>query len=310
MTTLVQSYSDSRYLEAKRTVDDRSLNHGVLRALRAEIARRSGAPLKILELGAGTGTMAARLADWQVLHRGEYVLLDADRELLSFARKRIASLGRAHGERVEEQGDCIAVRGADVDLSFRFVNAELHSYLESSAAEAGFDLVIANAFLDIVDVPFTLSTLFGRATPGASYWFSINFDGETAFLPEHSDDAALLAVYHRSMDERVRDGHRTGDSKTGRHLFEHLQKAGASISAAGSSDWVVYAEGGSYLGDEAYFLHHLVHTVRLELEKHPEVQREVLERWCALRHAQVERGELKLIAHQLDFFGRVQASSD
>ena len=50
----------ARYLAAKTTVDDRALNRHVL----AELCRlmRAGAP-RLLEVGAGLGTMVARLMD-------------------------------------------------------------------------------------------------------------------------------------------------------------------------------------------------------------------------------------------------------
>src|SRR5215475_964141 len=69
----------ARYLAAKTTVDDRALNRQVLAELRRLIP--AAAP-RVLEVGAGLGTMVARLLDWGVVGAGEYILLDADRQLL------------------------------------------------------------------------------------------------------------------------------------------------------------------------------------------------------------------------------------
>jgi hypothetical protein len=54
----------------------------------AELCRLmpAGAP-RVLEVGAGLGTMVARLLDWGVVGAGEYVLLDADRRLLDSSRR-------------------------------------------------------------------------------------------------------------------------------------------------------------------------------------------------------------------------------
>jgi hypothetical protein len=106
------------------------------------------------------------------------------------------------------------------------------------------------------------------------------------------------------MDERVESGRPSGDSRSGRHLLELLPKTGASVLAAGSSDWVVFPQAGAYVGDEAYFLHHIIHTIDRALAGSPSVNAEAFADWIALRHAQVERGELNYIAHQLDIFGR------
>ena len=51
---------NARYLTAKTTVDDRALNRHVL----AELRRLIPAAPRVLEVGAGLGTMVARLIDW------------------------------------------------------------------------------------------------------------------------------------------------------------------------------------------------------------------------------------------------------
>src|SRR5579859_931078 len=74
----------ARYLAAKTTVDDRALNQHVL----AELRRLMPAgPPQVLEVGAGMGTMVARLMDWGAVRAGEYILLDADRQLLDCSRQ-------------------------------------------------------------------------------------------------------------------------------------------------------------------------------------------------------------------------------
>ena len=57
----------ARYLAAKTTVDDRALNQHVVAELRRLMP--AGAP-RVLEVGAGLGTMVARLMDWGVVGTG------------------------------------------------------------------------------------------------------------------------------------------------------------------------------------------------------------------------------------------------
>ena len=64
---MMPNFSDARYLESKKTVDDRALNQRVLASLRNELASRAESAIAVLEVGAGIGTMATRLIDWQVL---------------------------------------------------------------------------------------------------------------------------------------------------------------------------------------------------------------------------------------------------
>src|SRR5690349_23573733 len=86
----------ARYLAAKTSVDDRALNRHVL----AELCRLmpAGAP-QVLEVGAGLGTMVARLMARGVVGAGEYVLLDADRQLLDRSRRWLRDWADARGLR-------------------------------------------------------------------------------------------------------------------------------------------------------------------------------------------------------------------
>src|SRR4029077_10942818 len=222
----------ARYLAAKTTVDDRALNRQVLAELRSLMP--AGAP-RGLEGGAGLGTMVARLLDWGVVGSGEYVLLDADRQLLDRSRWWLRDWAAVRGVRSDLLPDGLQVG----DLRVRLVHAELGAYLEAAHGELA-DVLIANAVLDLVDVPAVLPGLLRLLIPRGVYWFTINYDGESSFAPGYAHDDQVMRAYHRDMDERIRYGRPAGESRTGRHLFHHLRDGGAPALAAGSSDWVVY----------------------------------------------------------------------
>src|SRR6202046_2590227 len=248
------TFDYARYLAAKTTVDDRALNRQVL----AELGRLmpAGAP-RVLEVGAGLGTMVARLMDWGAIGAGEYTLLDADRQLLDSSRQWLRDWAAARALPCDPLPDGLRVG----DLRVRLLHAELGSYLET-AHEAPADVLIANAVLDLVDVPATLPGLLRLLVPGGVYWFTINYDGESIFEPGHPHDDEIMQAYHRDMDERIRYGRPAGESRTGRRLFHHLRAAGAPVLAAGPSDWVVSAgPDGNYPGDEAYFLRSILDTI-------------------------------------------------
>src|SRR5579872_7018951 len=96
----------ARYLTAKTTVDDRALNQHVLAELRRLMPE--GAP-RVLEVGAGLGTMVARLMDWGVVGAGEYVLLDADRQLLDHSRRWLRDWAAVRGLRTDLLPDGLQV---------------------------------------------------------------------------------------------------------------------------------------------------------------------------------------------------------
>jgi SAM-dependent methyltransferase len=292
------SYDYTRYLAAKTTVDDRALNRQVLSELRRLIP--STAP-RVLEIGAGLGTMVARLLDWGVIEAGEYTLLDVDDRLLHDSRQWLEDWAGSQGLRSEPSSDGMRIGG----LRVRFVHAELGHYLDASHIQRA-DVLIANALLDLVDVPTVLPGLLRSLAPGGVYWFTINYDGESIFSPAHARDGQIMRACHQDMDERVRYGRPAGDSRTGRHLFHHLRDAGAPALVAGSSDWIVHAQAnGAYPRDEAYFLGSILRTVADALEGR--MNPVELAQWVDERERQLASGELLYIAHQLDFLGRSPA---
>jgi SAM-dependent methyltransferase len=288
----------ARYLAAKTTVDDRALNGHVLDELRRLMP--AGAP-RVLEVGAGLGTMVARLLDWGVLGIGEYILLDTDRTLLDHSRRWLRDWAAARGLHSDLRPDGLRIG----DLRVRLVHAELGRYLETDHGPLA-DVLIANAVLDLVDVPAILPGLLRLLVPGGAYWFTINYDGETIFEPGHPLDDQVMRAYHRDMDERIRYGRPAGESRTGRRLFRYLLDASAPALAAGSSDWVVHpARDGNYPADEAYFLRTILNTIRDALRDHPDrLEPADLADWMAVRGRQLAAGDLVYIAHQLDFVGR------
>src|ERR1700741_4718671 len=288
----------ARYLAAKTTVDDRALNRHVLAELRRLMP--AGAP-QVLEVGAGLGTMVARLMDWGEVGAGEYILLDADRQLLDDSRRWLCDWAATRGLRSDLLPDGLQVG----DLRVRLVHAELGRYLEADHGTLA-DVLIANAVLDLVDVPAVLPGLLRLLVPGGVYWFTINYDGESIFEPGHPHDDQVMHAYHRDMDERVRYGRPAGESRTGPRLFRYLRAAGAPALAAGASDWVVSAgPDGNYPGDEAYFLRSILSTIQNALRSRQDwVDPADRAAWLAGRDPQPTAGELVYIAHQLDFAGR------
>ncbi len=289
-------YSFPRYLLAKQTVDDRALNRGVLDALRACLPLT---PVRVIEAGAGMGNMLARLLSWAVLTCGEYIHVDAMRENIEFAAEWLPKWAAEAGMCAEWLSPnqlrlCDAARDVFVTLE----HADVMEFVERNTSPA--DVLIAHAFLDLLPMPESLPTLLSLTKNLA--WLSLNFDGVTTFEPliDPVLDPKIERLYHETMDTRASGG----DSRSGRHLFGHLRQAGADVLAAGSSDWVVFAQDGQYPADEAYFLHYILRFFEESLTGHPDLDAAKFADWLQERRAQVDRGELVYIAHQIDFLAR------
>jgi len=301
------TYSFTRYLASKKSVDDRALNPHVWRALASNLPPSTPKnPLRVLEIGAGIGTMLSRLLDWDILPSAQYTALDQSPENTSYARQYLASWSNENHFQVttSHAGLHLQHRQVDVDLALEAI--DVFDFIRRERGQQKWDLLIAHAFLDLVDIPAVLPQLLSLIKPEGLFYFSLNFDGltilEPAIDPEY--DELLLTQYHQTMDARRISGKPSGDSRTGRHLFSQLKACGATILNAGASDWVVFPLNDNYLADEAYFLHFIIHTIHQALRAHPGIEAPRFARWIATRHAQVERGELIYIAHQIDFVGR------
>ncbi len=314
-TSRPDTYRFIRYLAAKQSVDDRALNRNVWNSLGAALPPAAPeAPLRVLELGAGIGTMVERMVARRMLSRAVYTALDAQHDNIDEAARLLPLWAQARGLTVTapapggRQARRARLRGEGVDLAVEFEIADAFDFADRETGRSQWDLLIAHAFLDLVDIPSALPRFLRLLKPGGLFYFTINFDGATLLEPaiDPAINDEIERLYHRTMDERITAGRPSGDSRAGRRLFGHLRDAGAALIDAGSSDWVVFATGGAYPVDEAYFLHFIVDTLRGALERHPALAgRETrFERWIERRHRQIEDGELVYIAHQLDFVGR------
>jgi len=300
-------YSFIRYLSAKKSVDDRALNRYVWKSLAQALPQsRKDKPLRVLEIGAGIGTMVERAIAWNLLEHAHYTAIDAQSQNIKFAHLHLDkwAVKRDFNVKRTEHGLVLANQTRVVTVDLEAI--DLFAFIERERGRRTWDLLVAHAFLDLIDLPSALLDILGLLIDHGLFYFTINFDGVTSFEPliDPALDELILALYHRTMDERLTGGKPSGDSHTGRHLFSQLKAAGAHILEAGSSDWVVFPGAQGYPRDEAYFLHFIVHTIHQALENHPELDPGRFIAWVAERHAQIERQELVYIAHQLDFLGR------
>lgn len=290
-----EEFSFRRYLAAKRTVDDRALHRPTLDRLSDAVADRDS--LRVLEVAAGIGTGLQRLLAWDCLpDRLDYTLLDSDAGCVETAHDRLTTWATDTGYEVEETDGALELTRDTESVVVGFETADALGY--AAQADDRFDLLVGQAFLDIVDLDDALPELFDLVADGGLAYFPVTFDGVTHFAPvaDPELEAAVLDAYHATMDAPDRPG----GSTTGRDLLAAVPDAGGEVVAAGGSDWLVHPP---YPADEAYFLHHLVDTVAGAVEG--DVPDEDRRAWAAERHEAVATEELTYLAHNLDVLARV-----
>ena len=295
-----------RYLTAKKSIDDRSLNPRVWDSLARALPRTR--PTDVLELGAGIGSMVQRVIERGLLTDCRYRAVDLEPGNVAEATRRLPPWARERDLSVEEMGEGgLRFSGAGVSMDLSFEAANVVDVLKKPDIRGVYDFVIAQAFLDLVDLDSVLPLIGASLRPEGLIYLCINFDGGTIFDPiiDAELDARIEALYHQTMDERVSDGKASGDSRTGRRLFSGLRRIGAQVLDAGSSDWVVYPSADGYSGDDDIFLHAIIDTIQGALQSSQEFDPQSLAEWASVRHSQVESQKLVYIAHQLDVLARV-----
>ena len=261
-------------------------------------------PPRFIEIGAGIGTMIERLLERSALGDAEYVALESEPAHRLRAARRLQAWAADHGcGWTHLSDDRWRLEGSigKVEIDWRTA-----SLFDEGMSMPTAEVVLAHAFLDLVDLDRALPRILGWLRPGGLFYFSLNFDGMTAFLPgvDAGLDTAIVQAYHATMDER-RDGeHLSGSSRTGRHLLEQLARRGAPVLAAGSSDWIVLPRNGTYQDDEAFVLHTLLDMLEFSVGRRPELNAGRLSEWIETRRRQVEAGQLIFLAHQIDVVGR------
>jgi len=290
-----------RYLRAKRTVDDRAIDRRLLGTLGRRLRERAAGdgPLRVLEVGAGIGTMPARLLEWETLPEGEirYEAVDVDPDAVGAVGPYLREW--AEGRPIAVSGtDPIVLEGPARRVELRAVAAEAVAHASGTAGQ--WDLLIGAALLDIIDLD-GLDRLVRALSSGGLYYFPITFDGGTRFRPGHPDDRAVERAYHAHMDAKP-----GGDSRAGGAAVERLREtAGVRLLGVAGSDWVVRPVDGGYPDDEAYFLEHILDTIEDAVGEMVDGT-EPLDRWLTDRREQLADGELLYVTHQLDILGRVE----
>lgn len=283
------NHAATRYLEAKRSIDDRALAPRVRDRLLAHLP----AEPRIREAGCGTGATVPRLHAWGV-DSGSYCGVDRDQEAISFARHVRPAAFRHAGHDIVDTD-----RGFRVDdLAVTFETGDALTAFDENSA----DLFVAQAFADLVPLAELVATLESVLGPDGVAYLPITFDGGTVFQPDHPRDDAIERAYHRAIDRRP-----GRDVTAGRHLADLLRERSGDLLAMASSDWIVRPRTSGYPADERYFVGCILGFID-ELLSDADEHVDGLEEWLTTRRQQLSDGELTYVAHQYDLLYRPATS--
>ncbi|MDA3950152.1 MAG: class I SAM-dependent methyltransferase [Spirochaeta sp.] len=269
------------YLEAKRTIDDRSIHPRLWERFLSEVGGAPDEPLRIVELGAGSGTMVERLREWNAFPR---LTADGTRGLHYDAWEYNPETAAHLQRRIADAPEITSGRVFDGDIA-------------ASDTVGSYDAVIAHAVLDLFPSAELPRILDRFLRPGGILYGTIIFDGVTILEPvvEPELDTAILNAYHRTM---------TGGFAR-RHI-PALIAAGYTVLDVAASDWIVTPHPGAPDTEHEVLISTVLDMLESSVSelilREPTcgVTREQLTRWLSVRREQVRAGTLLFAAHQFD----------
>lgn len=258
----------AEWLALRAAADRRSRSQPLLAVLRRRVVATPARPLRIVDLGAGTGSTLAAVAP--LLPRPQqWTLADDEAALL-----RIAATGR--------RPSGTSVRTAAVDLADPRALPGLMD---------GTHVVTASALLDLTSRDWCrrLVRLMARRS-GAVLYAALTYDGRIVFDPPEPFDAPLCRLFNR---------HQRGDKGFGAALGPAAAPELAALAAAAGaavrtapSDWRLGA------ADAALVRPMIRGWAAAAREVAPE-QETAITAWAARRTAQAGEGRLRVrIGHR------------
>ena len=275
------NHARTRYLESKRSVDQTALSEVV----RTSFVDAVPPNPSIVEVGCGTGVTVPRLFEWGISDAA-YKGIDQSQTLIDFAEDVRPRELANQGHSVAETDDGFSIGPFEAQFDRGEVPAAL-------ADEQDHDVVMAQAFLDLVSIEQFFTAAVEALTPGGLIYAPITFDGATMFYPSHPADHAVEKGFHRRMGS-------TDDQAVtaGRESIEVCRRLNGPLRAVRSSDWIVRPDGRGYPRDEAFFLSCILGFIEQSVESLDGPHR--LDEWLQTRRRQLDNADLMYVAHQFD----------
>ena len=294
------------WLAARDRYDVAALDQETIALLLDWVADQpSNRPLRLVDLGCGTGNGLRRALCWLSGRPVQAYAVDSAPGLL--AKLAAGGLASPHapyllpgapllGRGPELEGGTIG-RGAVATAVVTDVLGPLDA--TGGPPDGTVDLVISHAVADLLPLDRFAARVAALLRPGGRAHLALTYDGETTFAP--TDDPALdrrvLDAYHRHMDLERRRDPAYGGSMAGRRLPAALLAAGLEVVRAAPSIWDVRAVDGP---TGRAVLDGLIGFVVSSLSGLGELPAEEIRRWERARRAALDAGDLRARVRHID----------
>lgn len=296
-----ETFDYVQYLAVKKNIDDRSLNKTVWLEFSTWLKTESEGKetLKVLEIGAGIGTMVERLLDAALLLNCHYIAIEPEAEFKNAALERLSAWASKNNCKFTFDSEGLwLISSNKLKLTIEWHMSSANE-IDANFAKDEFDLLLSHAVIDLLPVPEIMPSILDKLKAKGAYYFSLNFSGETDFYPEHESDREISQNYHADMDSRFPDLD-WQPSLTGSALPNWLKKYGCQTVIKGESDWQLgeFEALGRLREEDSLFLRNILDTIKKALSGLP-----ILDDWLRVRYKQLDQGQLAIKISNSDCFG-------
>jgi hypothetical protein len=206
-------------------------------ALARRLAERLPARPRLVDFGAGTGSMFRFLAPI-IGRRQDWLLIDADAALLDESFGRTAAWGRARGYAATSSGDELLLSTPVGLWRMQIVTTAPPPLAGGGRGEGALpptsdaDAIVCSALLDLVSASW-LEHLFDTLT--IPFLACLTVDGRDAWHPRHPSDAAVRTAFRRDQHRDKGFGRALGPTAPSFALRALAERG--FVTASAPSDW-------------------------------------------------------------------------
>jgi SAM-dependent methyltransferase len=257
------------------------------------MARSEGAagPLRVLDLGAGTGSNLRALAPW-LGGAQRWRTVDHDARLLAAQPAALGRWARSIGARSAGEASRIDAGGFSVELERIAADLADPVAFDALFARADIDLVTASALLDLVGEDWLHRWVDRCGAAGAAVHAALSVDGRWTVVPADRGDARLRRAFARDQRRDKGLGRALGEMAP-RVAARRLRAAGYRVVTA-RSDWVMHATAHRAL------VHELLSGMAAAAIAADPAHRALHAAWLRRRLAALRRGRLRMRVGHVD----------
>ncbi len=212
-------------------------------ALAARLLSRLPARPRLLDLGAGTGSLFRWLAP-RIGRAQAWTLVDADREMAEAAFDTVADRAEAVGLRVTfPSRRCLLVHAPGGAWRVEALVADLADAPDNLPLRET-DAVVNSALCDLVSRPWVERM---AATLRVPFYAALCVDGRDRFSPPHPDDALVARGFRRDQRRNKGFGGAALGAEAPAAVAEAFRARGFAVETA-ASDWAVRGRGAAAPG--------------------------------------------------------------